>query len=226
MPHLVSLEQVEGRWVAFVPALAGCFASAGTRDAALALLPEAVRSYLIWRRDKGDASVASDQEPTFEIEEIVREWPDPAHPEYIVSAFFAADAPPLTGQDISLGVRLLDWAYADLLTAGALPADVLGEKVEGDWSVAGILTHCSHAEWWYLHRLGLAPAQKEPSTWRERFTLAHQQLVTVLPTLEGVARIVLADCELWSPRKMLRRALWHERDHTAHIHQFRLRLGV
>lgn len=25
------------------------------------------------------------------------------------------------------------------------------------------------------------------------------------------------DGEFWSPRKMLRRAVWHERDHTFHI---------
>lgn len=31
--------------------------------------------------------------------------------------------------------------------------------------------------------------------------------------------------EMWSPRKMLRRALWHERDHTDPIWQFRARSG-
>jgi hypothetical protein len=25
------------------------------------------------------------------------------------------------------------------------------------------------------------------------------------------------DFEFWSPRKLLRRAVWHERDHTTHI---------
>jgi hypothetical protein len=25
------------------------------------------------------------------------------------------------------------------------------------------------------------------------------------------------DGEFWSPRKLLRRAVWHERDHTEHI---------
>jgi hypothetical protein len=25
------------------------------------------------------------------------------------------------------------------------------------------------------------------------------------------------DGEFWSPRKLLRRAVWHERDHTGHI---------
>ena len=27
--------------------------------------------------------------------------------------------------------------------------------------------------------------------------------------------------EFWSPRKLLRRAVWHERDHTVHIRKLR-----
>jgi hypothetical protein len=39
----------------------------------------------------------------------------------------------------------------------------------------------------------------------------------VLPGLEGKHQVVGVDGEFWSPRKILRRALWHERDHTEHI---------
>ncbi len=33
----------------------------------------------------------------------------------------------------------------------------------------------------------------------------------------GVNQVAGLDGELWSPRKVLRRTLWHERDHTGHI---------
>jgi hypothetical protein len=32
-----------------------------------------------------------------------------------------------------------------------------------------------------------------------------------------VRQVTGVDGELWSPRKVLRRALWHERDHTDHL---------
>jgi hypothetical protein len=38
-------------------------------------------------------------------------------------------------------------------------------------------------------------------------------LLKSLPGLEASDKV---DGEFWSPRKVLRRAIWHERDHTAH----------
>jgi len=40
---------------------------------------------------------------------------------------------------------------------------------------------------------------------------------SLLPRLDGVDHVVGLEGEIWSPRKALRRALWHERDHTEHI---------
>jgi|GEM_PF-3187094 hypothetical protein len=41
-------------------------------------------------------------------------------------------------------------------------------------------------------------------------------LLKSLPGLEASDKVVGVDGEFWSPRKVLRRAIWHERDHTAH----------
>jgi hypothetical protein len=38
-----------------------------------------------------------------------------------------------------------------------------------------------------------------------------------LPGLEGLADVCGVEGEFWSPRKLLRRAAWHERDHIQHI---------
>jgi hypothetical protein len=43
----------------------------------------------------------------------------------------------------------------------------------------------------------------------------------VLATRKGV---VTLSGETWSARKVMRRTLWHERDHTAHILKLRQRL--
>jgi hypothetical protein len=49
-------------------------------------------------------------------------------------------------------------------------------------------------------------------------------LVKTLPDLVGSRRVLGVDGEFWSPRKMLRRALWHERDHREHIRKI-LQIG-
>jgi len=43
------------------------------------------------------------------------------------------------------------------------------------------------------------------------------QLEKVLPDLEGVDLVRGVQGEIWSPRKLLRRAIWHELDHIEHI---------
>ncbi len=47
--------------------------------------------------------------------------------------------------------------------------------------------------------------------------LVRSRLEQALPGLEGVEMVRGRSGELWSPRKMLRRAAWHERDHIEHI---------
>lgn len=228
MHYSICLEEMEGRWIAHVPALRGCFATADTREAAQSLAASAIEDYFEWRRAHGDP-------PTFTtsveigIDEVVREWAHPADPDYLVNAFFAADAPALTQRDIEEALRLLQWTRADLFAAVAgLTPDDLQREVEAEWSIGGILNHTARAEWWYLDRLDLAGFERKdlPADWRARLDRVRARLIEVLPQLEGVARVELKTGELWSPRKMLRRALWHERDHAQHVLQFRRRLGL
>lgn len=226
--YAVCLEEMEGRWIAHVPALPGCFASADTRDAAQSLAATAIRDYFAWRLAHGDAPGPDTAVEVF-VDEIAREWTHPADPDYVVNAFFAADAPVLIRSDIEEALRRLDWSRADLLAAaaGLAPGD-LDREVEGEWSIGGILNHTARAEWWYLDRLDLAGFERKdlPAGWRARLDRVRARMVEVLPQLEGVARVQMKSGELWSPRKVVRRAVWHERDHTQHILQFRQRLGL
>jgi hypothetical protein len=176
----------------------------------------------------GDDSVVADPTIEVEVEEVVREWPYPADPDYLVNAFFAADVPALTTQDIDQALRLLEWSRADLLAAASgLSSDELARRVEGEWSIAGILNHTAGAEWWYLDRLGLAfPRAEMPVEITARLERIRVRLIEVLPQLAGMSGFEVKSGEGWSPRKLVRRALWHERDHTQHILQFRARLDV
>ena len=68
------------------------------------------------------------------------------------------------------------------------------------------------------------PREDVPEDASARLEKVRSYFLTVVPTLVGDDRLAETEMETWSPRKMLRRALWHERDHTQHILQFRQKL--
>ncbi|HYN88464.1 MAG TPA: hypothetical protein VER55_08030, partial [Ardenticatenaceae bacterium] len=73
-------------------------------------------------------------------------------------------------------------------------------------------------EWWYLDRLGLVDREAAlPEGLPERLAFVRARFEEVLPGLDGDATVVTVDGESWSARKLLRRALFHERDHTQHL---------
>jgi predicted RNase H-like HicB family nuclease len=223
MPYHLNLEEMEGRWIAHVAELPGCFASDADQGAAIVKALQAVTDYRAWLRAHGET--VPDEPIRTQVDEIHRAWN--SEPDYEVNAFFADDRPPLTHDDIRRALILLDWSRADLLAAAdGLSPDILDRAVEGEWSIRGILNHVGRAEWWYLDRLGLAfPREALVQDLFPRLEQIRAHFRAVLPTLAGDARLAEPAHELWSPRKMLRRALWHERDHADHILQFRQRLG-
>ncbi len=94
-----------------------------------------------------------------------------------------------------------------------------------DYIINDILRHVATGENWYLDRLGLAhePAWEMADT-LGRLLLVRQHLLDVLPHLIADERVVMANGELWSPRKIIRRALWHQREHAAQVGRLRARL--
>jgi uncharacterized damage-inducible protein DinB len=148
---------------------------------------------------------------------------------YEVNAWFRHDWKPLTEEDITQGLKLLAWSRTDLLKAIAgLDLEQLERRYPGErWSIAGILGHVGGADWWYLDRLGLAfPRQQVPEEPFARLATIRGHLEKRLPELAGSQQVIGVDGEFWSPRKLLRRAVWHERDHTEHIHKLLMLSGI
>lgn len=218
MTHEVDLELLEGRWIGYIRGLPGCFASAETRESCLASLPAAIAGYGEW---SGEPVARA---PTVALGEAHVSWLLDA--DYEVNAFFAADRPPLSADDVGRGLLLLKRSRAELLaTINPLSTVERCREVEDGWSVERILRHVGGAEWWYLDRLGLAPPRDTvPDDAMARLAFVRGQLVAALPGLTGSDLVTAPRMELWSPRKLLRRVLWHERDHTAHARQFVARL--
>lgn len=213
------------RTVAWAVEHPGCYAYGRDADSALLALAETIPDYLAWIDAHEPSWLPAEKielsiEDTWNDFEINESFERVEKDGYAVEPFFLYDWRPLTAVDIERGLKLLSWTRADLLAvvAGLTNEQRDEQRPDERWSINGILGHVGGAEWWYLDRLGLAfPRENVPRDPMERLVKARMHLVKVLPTLEGSTQVVGVDGEFWSPRKLLRRAVWHEHDHTTHI---------
>jgi uncharacterized damage-inducible protein DinB len=118
---------------------------------------------------------------------------------------------------------LLDWSRQDLLKiTQAIPQDRLRAKIGGEvlGSIAELLIHIAAGENWYYNHfgLGLERAQLAQDPF-DRVQQVRANTRAQLVKLIGNERITQDNGEVWSARKIVRRTLWHERDHTQHIAQ-------
>jgi hypothetical protein len=231
----VGLENgAEGRSQAWVLGHPGCFAYGTDGSEALAAVSQAIRDYRKWITahtstswltgtdiEQSERSEQSDYrlEETWECYSINSDY-ELVQDGYEVNAWFRHDWIPLSMEDIQRGLLLLSWGREDLLKlVSSLPVEILARTYPKErWSIAGILKHIGGAEWWYLDRLGLAfPREDVPEEHFERLKVVREKLVEILPGLAASRQVVGVSGEFWSPRKLLRRAVWHEYDHIAHI---------
>jgi len=216
---------MEGRSIAWAVEHPGCFAYGANGDEAIGNLPAAIEDYIGWVAQRetqtwltpGDIEIQLDE--TWETYQITEDY-ELVSDGYEVNAWFLYDWKPLGMEEVERGLKLLSWTRADVLeTVKDLSPEKLNATYPNErWSIAGILKHIGGAEWWYLNRLGLAfPRLEVPQDPFERLEKVRSRLEEILPELAGSKQVVGIDGEFWSPRKMLRRAVWHERDHNTHI---------
>lgn len=218
----------EGRSQAWVLGHPGCFAYGGDGSAALEAVPNAIQDYRrwiaahtseVWFNENEIESNAYHLDETWECYTISSDY-ELVQDGYEVNAWFRHDWKPLKAEDLRRGVLLLNWGREHLLeTVKDLDAETMERTYPGErWSIAGILKHIGGAEWWYQDRLGLAfDRQAVPEEPFIRLEKVRANLVEILPGLLGSTKVVGVSGEFWSARKLLRRAVWHEYDHIAHI---------
>jgi hypothetical protein len=219
----------EGRSIAWAVEHPGCYAYGENADHALANLPDAVQAYTEWigRHESPWLNperielVIDDEWEVYFVNDALERVP-PSEDSSSIEAWFQYDWKPLTAQDIGRALKLLAWSRADLMdVVKGIHPEKLAQAYPGErWSIEGILKHIGGAEWWYLERIGFPDPTREadvPADPFERLEVVRKNFNYVLPKLEGLHIVAGLDGEFWSPRKSLRRALWHERDHTEHI---------
>jgi len=204
----------------------GCYAYGGNEQESRANSINAIREYAKWIGKREPSWFPADVDIETHVEQIWTDYDVDKNFDriekdgYTVDPFFEHDWKPLTATNIECALKLLAWSHADLLAIleKLTPEQWTTKKESERWNIAGIVNHIGGAEWWYLDRLGLAfPRAEVPKAPLERMMKVRNFMNEVLPTLKDVNQVAGMDGELWSPRKVLRRALWHERDHTEHI---------
>ena len=216
-----------GRSQAWALDYPGCFAYGKDGSEALLNVPAAVLAYRdwlgrhspdSWLNDLGDFDVRLVE--TWQVYsinenyEVVREGAE-------VESFFHSEWKPLDVVEVRRAALLLQWEREDLLRLVQDLGDAkLDQTYAGErWSIRGILSHVGGAEWWYQQSLGLEgmPEAQLPQDVFEKLKVTRARTQAVLPDLAGLEKVCGREGELWSPRKMLRRAIWHELDHIEHI---------
>jgi predicted RNase H-like HicB family nuclease/uncharacterized damage-inducible protein DinB len=215
-----------------VPALPGCIARARTRDEAWRQLPQAIRDYHAWLRRHGESAPG---DAPIQIE-LAAEYGgigpfDPGD----AAALLPPDREPLTPQEMERHFRLMGHARADLLALTQhLPGELLDWQPEpGSFSIRRLLRHVGNAEQWYVSRL--VPPDTLPPEWEGDedlpiFEFLAMERRTAIARLRQLTVDERADVfyptawtahpdEAWTARKALRRALEHEREHSAQVRE-------
>ena len=209
----------DGTCMAHVPELIGCFAVGRTREETLERLRGAISEHLVWlaeHREVPAPSAESDQVEIEVVEEISAPTSYPRKPGEPV-AFFTADGEPLSHHDLQTAVRLMEHARSDLLEfLRDVPDSLLHWRPGPDEpSIAELLLRIAHTEASYLACLEEEPERYPFPQLAAIRSWAYHRLSRL--TDAELSRLTTHCDEKWSARKVLRRLLEDDRQHTAYI---------
>ncbi|HEX5691522.1 MAG TPA: hypothetical protein VFX76_16025 [Roseiflexaceae bacterium] len=216
MRYRLATEEIEPEhWLAWALDLPGCFSAAPTQAEATKRAPDAIARYYTWLAENDASLVAPEGAIKTGVVETFAAFPSANDPKYRVNAFFDDDRRPLSYWDTIVALRLLVFSRAAFLQALGRLGDW---QTEASGSIVEIVRHVAGAENWYLWRLGLGvPREHLPTQPLDRLEAVRGNAQRQLWTLIGDTRIVEYSGERWSARKLVRRMLWHERDHCRQL---------
>jgi len=221
-----------GRILGYALDFPGCFAYGGDDAEVLLRLPRELLKYEVWIKDHTDASWVELDSLDFAVEEVFNvHYMDkdlrPALEGYEVNAFFRDDWHPLKAEEIEHVLLVHRWQRDELLAGVDTLADEVCQKMwPGErWNIHGIMKHIANAEAWYLDRLDLDTIKRSDmsSDPLERLDQTQILIEKAFPSFIDQVKVLGRDGEIWSCRKVVRRTLWHQRDHIEHIKQLAFR---
>ena len=219
----------EGLAMAHVLDLPGCMARGSSREQALERLAGAIRDTWSWLRRHGELAPDEGEELRLEVAgEFTGTGPfDPGD----AAALYPPEREPITPAEMEEAFRHMSHARADLLAlAGGVTEELLDwVPFPGHYTLRRILRHIGNADEWYVSRI--VPPETLPPEWADdeemplpeflemsRRTAVERLRLLTETEREGVffpTEWTSHPEEAWTARKVLRRALEHEREHTA-----------
>lgn len=151
------------------------------------------------------------------------------------AALFPPELEPISLQEMEAAFRHMSHARADLLALARCVTEELldWQPYPGHYTLRRILRHIGNADQWYVSRI--VPQETLPPEWDddeempllEFLLMARRTAVERLRQLTAEQRASVFfprewtshPDEAWTARKVLRRALEHEREHTAQIRE-------
>ena len=188
--------------VAHVPALPGAAARGQTIEEAKQNIRAAIEEYLSLLHDVGEPVPKVGEEIHLEFQEVN-------------TTTFLTDYDALRPHEMETLFRWMAISRQELVDLiKALPPEALDWKDEQGQSISQILCHMAEADLWYTDRLKQWPATP-------LFRLAATRGVA-LERLRALgeterARVTKHEGQDWTPRKVMRRMLEHEREHIAQL---------
>ncbi len=219
---------IENRSLAWALDFPGCFAFGEDEAEALIRLPKALLKYEIWIKDHTPSPwIHFDDLDLYVAERVNNFWMKEDYTlgapgeGYEINAWFKDDWRPLTAIEIDHGLKIYNWQREELLAGistiepGILEMQRPGERM----NIYGILKHIANAELYYLNRLKLVDADRSDlkSDPQKRLAQTRKWINDIFPEFEDRVDVRGVEGEFWSFRKILRRTLWHQRDHIEHI---------
>jgi predicted RNase H-like HicB family nuclease/uncharacterized damage-inducible protein DinB len=220
----------DGLCMAHVLDLPGCIARAPTRGEALRQLPDAIRDYHAWLQRHGEAA-PFEESIEIEIADASTGF-GPFNPGD-AAALFSPDQRPITPDEVEYHLRLMSYSRADLLDlVHDLPDEMLDWQPDAQsFPTRRLLRHIGNAEEWYVSRV--VPPETLPSEWEHDEDMPSMNFLemerrTATARLRQLTEAERSDVfyprlwtqhpeEPWTARKVMRRFLEHEREHTGQI---------
>jgi predicted RNase H-like HicB family nuclease len=185
----------DGTCLAQIADLPGCFGRGTGQEDALAALVAAIPGYYAWLSAHDEYTPLMHGPYTVTPREVIRLSDER------LGAFFAADAAPISNEDLDWYLALLDWAYGDLAALAAQPP------------VSPMLDAVAQEQLRLTTRLDARPVVPAithlPGTPADHLRQVWQASLARLrgATDEERARVWEHEGERWSLRKVLRRSV-------------------
>jgi uncharacterized damage-inducible protein DinB/predicted RNase H-like HicB family nuclease len=223
----------DSRCMAHALDLPGCVVRAPTRSETLSQVPEAVRETHAWLRRHGEPALSADDPIEVEVAgEISGIGPFDRRS---AAALFLPDREPVAPEEMARYFRLMGHARTDLLAlVRDLTDDVLNWQPDPEsFTIRGLLRHVGNAEKWYVSRI-MSP-ETLPPEWKSDenqpiFEFLEMERRTAVARLRQITEEERSGVfcpagwpdhpkEPWTARKVLRRFLEHEREHTGQVRE-------